>query len=476
MVNLTIGEIAQATSGAASGFNDRSIGKVTVDSRKVIKGDLFIALAGSNHDGHDFLTAAKDAGAVAAVVCAKSPKARRFHELHSRFPLVFVNDPVRALGEIARLVREKAGPVTVGITGTTGKTSTKDYLVSILGTRGDVAFTRGNRNNEIGLPLTILEMKKNDRMLVVEMGARHPGDIRWLSSIAKPGLGIITNVGPGHLELFKDEETVALTKAELAEDLPQGGTLVLNGDDQWSRRIARLTRADVIRFGTGRKADFRAVRIALDREGRPTFAISSGEGTTEPIRLRGPGRHQVWNALAAAACAASVGYSMAEIISGLEDAELTPMRMEVVDTGKLTVINDAYNANPVSMRAALKSLSEIAGKRRTIAVLGGMRELGRSSKNYHEEIGALLVERDIDLLVTVGRAARSYASAALSDGMPRGSVFRSDSAGEAVSVLGDILESDDVVLVKASRAYELETVVEALIEPDENKAKMVANV
>ncbi|HEY5532413.1 MAG TPA: UDP-N-acetylmuramoyl-tripeptide--D-alanyl-D-alanine ligase [Candidatus Anoxymicrobiaceae bacterium] len=475
MRSVSLREVARATAGTLEGNGALIVGTVGTDTRDLGVKDLFIALKGQRFDGHAFLERVVDSGATAAIVERKNPNVTPFRRKFPDFPLVLVRDSLTAMGDLARFVREGLDVVAVGITGTTGKTCTKDYLVSVLSTGRSVAASPGSYNNEVGIPLTIFQAEKEDRVLVAEMGARHPGDIERLAEIVKPEFGLITNVGPGHLELFKTEEVVAGTKAELARALPEEGVLVLNGDDPWTRYISKQTKARIVRFGHGRSADYHAEQIKLDAGGRPSF-VFHGPGLEIRVKLPGVGRHQVQNAVAAAACAHQMGMNASRIARGLKEATLSPWRTEVIESNGCTIINDAYNANPRSMNAAIEILTELGSGRRTIAVLGAMAELGKDSRRYHEEAGRDLARRDVDLLVTVGRRARYYASAAVAEGLPKGSVFRCESPGEAVSLLGEILETRDVILIKASRVAGLESIVEKLGEPCFSREKLVANV
>jgi UDP-N-acetylmuramoyl-tripeptide--D-alanyl-D-alanine ligase len=448
---------------------------VATDSRNMEGKDLFIALKGERFDGHSFLEEAKRAGAKAAIVSRRNPHLERFRKEYPDFPIVEVRDTLRALGDLAGSVREGLDVIVVGITGTTGKTCTKDYLVSILSQKYRVAASPGSYNNEVGVPLTVFNIGSRDQAFVAEMGARRKGDIERLAQIVRPRFGIITNVGPGHLEFFKTEEEVARTKAELARALPSEGTLVLNADDDWNRWISRQTKARVVRFGKGRGANFKAVRIKLDSKGRPEFELRGPDLKTE-VHLAGAGRHQVENAVAAAACARAIGVEVGDISRGLANASLSPLRMEVAEANGYLVVDDSYNSNPRSLAAALETLNTMGSGRRTIAVLGRMAELGKNSRYYHEEAGKNAVSLDVDLLVTVGKSARSYASAALEAGMPRGSVFRCDGTEDAALLLNAIVEPGDVILVKASRVVGLDSLAARLRDPGFTREKLVANV
>jgi UDP-N-acetylmuramoyl-tripeptide--D-alanyl-D-alanine ligase len=473
--SVSLRQIAGEINGTFRGAGRLTVRGVATDSRDINGRDLFVALKGYRFDGHSFLEDAKRAGAKAAIVSRRNPFLVKFRKDNPDFPLVEVTDTLRALGDLAGFVRDGLEIDVVGITGTTGKTCSKDYLVSILSEKHRVAASPGSYNNEVGVPITIFSIKGGDQALIVEMGARHQGDITRLAEIVKPRFGIVTNVGPGHLEFFKTEEEVARTKAELARALPSDGTLVLNADDTWSRWIARQSKARVVRFGLGRGADFKAVHIKLDPWGRPEFELR-GPDLKTGIKLAGAGKHQVANALAATACAYAIGADVEDITRGLATAVLSPQRMDVVEANGYIIIDDSYNSNPRSLAAALETLKAMGSGRRTIAVLGRMAELGKNSRSYHEEAGRNAVAQDVDLLVAVGKIARSYTTAALEAGMPRGSVFRCDGTDGAASLLKAIVEPGDVILVKASRVVGLDTLAAGLRDPGFTSQKLVANV
>lgn len=462
MRSVSLGQVAQATGGELAGPGRLMISSVGTDSRDQPVKDLFFALKGERYDGHSFLGDVISAGAKAAVVERGDPKLAGLRRRYADYPLVIVHDTMEALGDLAGWVRGRLDILVVGITGSTGKTCTKDLLSSIVEGEHPVCVSPGNYNNEIGTPLTIFSVEKKDRVLVVEMAARHPGDIRRLSQIAKPRFGIITNVDVTHLELFRDPEGVAKAKSELAAALPEDGVLFLNAENRWSAWIAGRTRARVVKFGYSRRAQYRATNVRLSAKGEPSFMLS-GPGFKSEVTLRVVGKHQVENALAAAACAHELGLSPGVIADGLARGSLSQWRMEVAEAaGGYLVINDAYNASPHSMQAALEALKVVGGTRRTIAVLGCMAELGRARRDYHIEIGRLVASLDIDVLVCVGSAARDYAVAALKAGLPRGSVFRCEVNEDALQLLRDIVEPGDVILVKASRVMGMESLAHAL--------------
>lgn len=477
MRSVSLERVARATGGTLSGEAGRmSVSSVSTDTRELSGGELFFALDGPNFDGHAFLDAARSAGAKAAVVSSKNKLAREFRESDSAFPMVTVTDTLCALGDLAMMVRSGMDITVVGVTGTTGKTSTKDFLTSIMSREQRVCSAKGSFNNEIGLPLTIFKAGPRDRVIITEMGARRPGDIDRLCDIARPDAGIITNIGPGHLERFKTVDSVADTKGELARCLSADGQLVLNAADRWTPRIARASKAPVTRFGKGRGSAYRAEKVHVDQHGITSF-ILTGPGFTLDVTLPAIGRHHADNALAAAACAHVLGCEPGSIKEGLERSSLSRWRTELVECpGEVTVINDAYNANPESMRAAIQTLCEAGNGWRKIAVLGCMAELGTSSREFHREAGRQAADAGVDILITVGRKARDIAGGAAEAGLPRGSTFRCQDADDALGLLGHILEPGDMVLVKASRVAQLETLPDRLTSATSARGKRVTDV
>ncbi|WP_395296541.1 UDP-N-acetylmuramoyl-tripeptide--D-alanyl-D-alanine ligase [Kitasatospora hibisci] len=461
MIALTLAEVAAAVGGTLDGADPATpvTGPVEVDSRKVRPGGLFAAFIGEHVDGHDYAERAVAAGAVA--VLASRPVG---------VPAVLVDSVVDALGKLARAVVARAeGTAVVALTGSAGKTSTKDLIAQLLQRHGETVYPPGSLNNEIGHPMTALRVEEGTRHLVMEMGARHKGDIEYLTSITPPRIGLVLNVGTAHVGEFGSQEAIAEAKGELVEALPAEGTAILNADDPLVRAMAARTRAKVVYFGESREADVRAQDVRLDSTGRPSFTLTTPTGSAA-VQLRLYGEHHVSNALAAAAVAVELGMSVDDTAEALSEAgALSRWRMEVVDRADgVTVVNDAYNANPDSMRAALRALVSMGGRgperRRTWAVLGEMRELGEESLAEHDAIGRLAVRLDVTKLVAVGgREAACMELGARNEGSwGEESVLVSD-ADAAVELLRSQLRPGDVVLVKASRSVGLEKVAEALL-------------
>jgi UDP-N-acetylmuramoyl-tripeptide--D-alanyl-D-alanine ligase len=458
MIALTLAEIAELTGGTLTGSPDAAVtGSVTLDSRAVAAGDLFVAVAGEHVDGADFLPAAAAAGAVGALTTRPD----------DALPCVVVADPVEALGRLATGVHIRlvaAGLLTLGITGSSGKTSTKDLLGQVLATAGPTVSPPGSYNNDIGLPLTVLSADERTRFLVLEMGSRGKGHIARLCRVARPTVGVVLNVGSAHLGEFGSPEGIAEAKGELVEALPEDGTAVLNADDPRVIGMARRTVARVLATGRGEDADVRAVDVSLDETARARFTLVAG-GERHPVALQVVGEHQVANALSAAGAALAAGMAPGDVAVALSAAgPRSRWRMEVSRRQDgVTVVNDAYNANPESMRAALAALAGLSGTRR-IAVLGGMAELGPDAEAEHERLGRDAAGAGVDLIVAVGPDAVGIADGAAAAGRRAGeeSVHVPDRA-TARELLSEVLRPGDVVLVKASRSYGLELLAADLL-------------
>lgn len=460
IANVTGGTIAAGTATAVA--ND-----VCVDSRQVTPGCVFIAMTGERVDGHDYLEQALAAGARVLVVT------KQVHEIASASTtasksgaaVVCVEDAIAALQALAGWHRRRLHATVVGVTGSTGKTTTKDFLSSALGRMHRVVATEGNRNNDIGLPLTILRAGSDTDVLVVEMGMRGLGQIARLAEIARPDMGLVTNVGTSHIELLGTQDAVATAKGELVRAVPERGSVFLNGDDAYSDSLAVDAEAPVTLYGLSERCAVRAVAIEVDEASRASFDLVTDQGT-ERVTLPVPGRHNVYNALAAAAVALRLAVPLAEVKVGIESANVSQMRMQTLTTpDDVTIINDAYNANPSSMRAAVETLAELRAPGKRVAVLGDMAELGSLSELAHFQIGEAIGGLPIDLLVTVGPRAARIADGAKAKGFETERISKCENADDAVELLSEAIETGDAVLVKASRVMGLERVVEGLVTP-----------
>ncbi|CAM5419359.1 UDP-N-acetylmuramoyl-tripeptide--D-alanyl-D-alanine ligase [Streptomyces fumanus] len=458
MIALSLAEIADVVGGQMHDIPDPSAmvtGPVVRDSREAGPGCLFVAFVGERADGHDFAAAVAEAGA--AAVLGSRPVG---------VPAIVVDDVQAALGALARHVVRRLGATLVGLTGSAGKTSTKDLIAQVLQRRAPTVFTPGSLNNEIGLPLTALTATEETRFLVLEMGARGIGHIRYLTELTPPRIGLVLNVGSAHIGEFGGREQIAQAKGELVESLPEDGAAILNADDPYVRAMASRTKAKVILFGESDEADVRAENVRLTDTGQPSFRLHTPSGASD-VTMRLYGEHHVSNALAAAAVAHELGMSADEIAVALSEAgSLSRWRMEVTERPDgVTVVNDAYNANPESVRAALRALVAMGKGRRTWAVLGKMAELGDEALAEHDAVGRLAVRLNVSKLVAVGgREAQWLQLGAYNEGSwGEESVHVSD-AQAAVDLLRSELRPGDVVLVKASRSVGLERVATALLE------------
>ncbi len=451
MIAIPLGQIAEIVGGTLAGPADLIVpGPAFVDSRKVQPGGLFVAIAGEKSDGHEHVPAAIRAGAVAVLAGARVDA-----------PAVLVDDPTTALAKLAQWtvenLRANGGLTVIALTGSQGKTSVKDLVGHVLETQGPTVFPEGSFNNELGVPLTMLRADAATRWLVLEMGARGIGHISYLCSLAPPDVGAVLNVGSAHLGEFGSVENIAQAKAEIIENLAVEGTAVLSADDERVLAATRAHKGEKILFGYGSDAHVQISHPSLDDLGHPRFDLTY-EGETWPVVVPQIGFHHAINAAAAFALTRAAGIEPNQIVSALATA--TPrsaMRMETSRTQSGTlVINDAYNANPESMAAALRTLAEIAPER-SVAVLGPMLELGTDSDEQHAKIGELATSLGIDRVIVVGEIAAPIAGTAGNRGEFFGTVE------DAVDALKASLLPTDTVLVKASRSIGLEKLVEQLL-------------
>ena len=455
----TIPEVAATVHGELLGpraSGDLRVRGVAIDSRTVQSDDLFVAIAGEHTDGHRHVHEAFSRGASAALVSsAPMPEWSG--------PVVRVSDTVTGLSALAAAERRHMDAVVIGVTGSTGKTCTKDFIAAVLGPRFRTAANPASFNNEVGLPFTLLSAPDDVQAVVCEMGARGAGHIRWLCDIARPRIGVLTNVGVAHMELFGSRDAIAAAKAELVEALPDDGLAVLNGDDAVVGGFASRTRARVLTYGRAAGADVRAANVSLDGRASARFDLITPEKTAR-VELAVAGEHMVANALAAATVGWALGVDADAAAAALRDARVSAGRMELFDRADgVTVLDDAYNANPTSVAAALEAARSVAGDRRWVAVLGEMAELGPIAQQEHERVGELLAADGAGVLVAVGPWGSVIAAAAERGGMVPDHIVVSADVEEAARIVPTLIRADDVVLVKASRAVGLERVVRALL-------------
>jgi UDP-N-acetylmuramoyl-tripeptide--D-alanyl-D-alanine ligase len=452
MERVTLKELETATGGRAIACNPTAVSfdRVTIDSRTARPGDLFWALEGTRHDGHDFVGDAVSRGAVACVVQENKASA-------GNIPAVVVPDALQGLQDFARSQRQRMDALAIGVTGSVGKTTTREMIFATLSPTFDGCRSPKNFNNQIGVPLTVLDIESRHEFAVLELAASRRGEIRELASIAQPEVGVLTSIGAAHLASFGTIESVAATKAELLESLPPAGFAVINGDDPRCRAASSRARCRVISVGECVENDLCATAVESDGQ-RVRFRVDGAS-----YQIPAVGRHHVVAGLAAIAIARELGVSPAAIAEGLSRFEPVAGRCKVRQRRPWALIDDTYNANPSSVEAACRLLSEWKGSGRRILVLGDMLELGVEAAVWHTAIGQYAARHDIDGLVVLGQHAADVLTGARAEGMASEQIAHCDDLEVVDAVLGCWLEPGDVVLVKGSRSMQMERVVERLI-------------
>ncbi|MFZ5631876.1 MAG: UDP-N-acetylmuramoyl-tripeptide--D-alanyl-D-alanine ligase [Bacillota bacterium] len=458
MFPLDMSQIAGAMSAEVAGRGGQGIFRsVCTDSRAVKEGDLFFALRGERFDGHNFVDKAVSSGARGVVLD------RRVEGIPPGTAVFMVKDTLTALQDLAGYNRRRSGVPVVGVTGSSGKTSTKDLICSVLSARFRTLKTEGNLNNEVGLPLTLLRLDEGAQAAVVEMAMRGAGEIDLLSRIALPTGAVITNIGEAHFELLGSVDNIARAKGEILDHVPPRGFAVLHGESPYIKREALRCRGRVIFYGEDPGLDVCARNIAPEAGGNRFTAVFGGREAEFFIPL--PGRHNVINGLAAIAVGLEMGLEVEDIRDGLAKAGLSALRLEISELNGVKIINDSYNANPSSTRAAIQVLAEAAGeKSRKIAVLGDMLELGERSGPGHREVGRAVREAGVDLLVAVGHRARYIGLGAREAGLSPGRIQYYETAREAARELKKTIRPGDVILIKGSRGMKMEEFVRTLKE------------
>ena len=445
--------------GVEASFEDQEIFGYSIDSRTTLTGDLFFAICGPMRDGHEYVSAALENGASAAVVSASWAARNKVEG-----PLLAVENPSQALGELAGYARRSWGKPLVAVTGSNGKTTTKELTAAMLKTRYRTAKSEGNLNNELGLPLSLLRFKEESEIGVIEMGMNHTGEIRKLASIASPSVGVVTNVNAVHLEHFSSLGEIALAKRELIEELPSEATAVLNNDDPRVAGFKEIFSGPSVTFGIDTPADFQAVNIEILGAQGVRFRLSSrvqkritGAYFESPL----PGRHNVANILAALATVSIFGIEANNVRDLLAGFQPQKMRGEVLKLSGVTILNDCYNSSPKALSEMLTVLQNTPATRR-VAVLGEMLELGPEAITFHRVIGQKIVKMNVDLLITVGGSAREIVASAVKEQFSPSSAFCFDDTATAGSFLTSVVRPGDAVLFKASRGVHLEQTVAAL--------------
>lgn len=443
-----------------SGDRNVVVDKISTDSRTVKPGEIFVALRGENFDGHKFVEEVAEKGAAGAIVDLAWQG-----RVPGSFAVLRTKDTLRAYQNLAANYRKSLPLKIIAITGSNGKTSTKDFTASVLARKFRVTKTEGNFNNQVGLPRTILEATSDDQVAVWEIGMNHPGEIAPLAKIAEPDAVIITNVGIAHVEFMGSRDAIAKEKGALAQAVAPEGTVILNADDSFSQKIAARTRAKLIFAGTSSGA-VRAADIRQSAEGSE-FTIMEGAHRCR-AQLPVPGLHMVQNAMLAVAAGRLFGLSIEECAAGLVSAPLTKARLQIKRVGGVQFIDDSYNANPDSMKAALRTLVELDADGKRIAVLGEMGELGEESESGHREVGECAAELGIDQLIAIGETGAIIAQAAKKCGLRKSVAVRSTS--EAAEMLADIAAPGDLVLIKGSRLARTERVLEEFAQHTQTEA------
>ncbi len=462
----TIDDVLTATGGdVASGNKGMQFAGVSIDSRNISDKDLFVAVKGQNHDGHQFISEVVKKGIRGLVVDRKRIQGLPEDSFHKNVCCIAVDDTIRALGDLAAFHRRRFNIPVVAITGSNGKTTTKEMTASVLGQKFNTLKTLGNLNNEFGVPLTLFRLNRTHEAAVLELGMNHPGEIRRLSEICGPDFGIITNIGPAHLEGLGTVQDVMAAKGELIENIKENGVIALNGDDTYSLRLGGTASRKVAYFGQSIYADFRATDIVA--KGNHTVFTLELPDEKLSVEIQAPGNFMVLNALAASAIGRLVGLSGKDIKAGLEAFKPVKGRMNIKKSPLgFYIIDDSYNANPGSMEAAIKTLVSLKGRKKGILVAGDMLELGKDAERLHESIGQIAAQSGLSRLFLTGKYAQALKKGARGQGLADEQIIIGNK-DELVESLIEFLSPDDWVLVKGSRGAGMEEIVKRLSGADE---------
>jgi UDP-N-acetylmuramoyl-tripeptide--D-alanyl-D-alanine ligase len=456
-MKITAKETAIATNGQiVCGDNTAEASGVSTDSRGECREKLFVPLEGVNFDGHDYIDAAFAKGAKIALTARDGAY---FKNMAANTAVIKVGDTLAALGRLAAWYRMKFSPLVIGITGSVGKTTTKEMIALVLSKKYNVLKTEGNKNNEIGLPLTIFELTGEHTALVLEMGTSRPGEIAKLSKIARPDVAVITNIGDAHIKQFGTKQNILKAKLEIIEGLSINGTVFLNGDDMLLRGLTGLLDRPLVYYGIDEGLDVTGAGAKKKGERELEFEFTWHDRSYGVV-LNAAGEHNIHNALAAVSVGLQYGIAPKQITEALFEFQPDKLRMNILEVGPIILINDAYNANPQSMRAAIDVLAGLSCAGRRIAVLGDMLELGGYAKDRHREVGGYLCQKGVDILVAVGACAEDVASGTDARLRPHCHVFAEQ--GDVADFVIKMLKAGDVVLVKGSRGMCMEQIAEAI--------------
>ena len=455
MNNIKVSDILKATGGKLiQGNSELLINGISTDTRSIKQGEIFFALEGENYDGHKFVEQAIHNGAAGAVISSGKKAAYSFHNGFKKCALLEVADTLTALGELAKFYRNSLPASFIAVTGSNGKTTTKDMAYHVLRNFKSVSRSRKSFNNFIGVPLTIFETETAHDFCIVEMGTNAPGEIKRLSEIIFPDFTILTNISHAHLEGLENIEGVASAKSEFIENMAEDGTLITNADDDWCNQITNRFNGKVISFGFDQSAHIKASNVKRNDSG---FVFTVNDSFT--VNLPVFGRHNIYNALAVIAMCDTVGVGIEVICDKFMDFKLPPMRMERQIFGDIVVINDSYNSNPSSMFSVLDEFSQLITSGRKVLICGDMLELGNYAERLHKEVGAKVADANIDVLWAVGPLSRFVAEEAIANGMPRENILSCETSEEMCSFVASQLRKDDTVLIKGSRRMKLECVL-----------------
>jgi UDP-N-acetylmuramoyl-tripeptide--D-alanyl-D-alanine ligase len=463
--NCEIRELIKAVSGKIiQGSQDYLINRISIDSRTLIPGDLFFAITGPNFDGHDFILEAFNKGAAGVVVCKDVSTLLQNEQIDKNKIIIEVKDTLSSLQDLSKHYKEKFKTFNICVTGSNGKTTTKEIIAHILSQEFPLLKTSGNYNNEIGIPITLLQLNKSHKLLVAEMGMRGLGEIRTLTNFISPDLAVITNIGEAHIGLLGSKDNIFKAKSELLQSLDKDGIAILNRDDPYFLKILEIVKGKkVYTFGIENKSDMMACNIRMVSDKGMRFALEVKNGKSREIYFLLLGRHNVYNALAASAAAFALGTELDLIESGLSSFKPLDLHMQLSNFNKgIKILNDSYNASPSSVKRALETLAEVGQNNRKIVILGDMLELGEKTDFYHREIGKEVAKLSIDILITVGQRGKMIAQSSKEEGMAKERVF-SFEKNEKMNLAKKLLiltKPGDIILLKGSREMKMEEILE----------------